>query len=360
MDELPATAAIVIVGGGFAGAATAWWLARAGVTDVVVIEREPICGAHASGKNAAMCRQVADDDDTTVLTVQGAAFLREPPAGFSDVPLLARSGGILCSDTIEDGEVLAARARAHGVAHGAVSATEAARRWPGIAGMGGRGGLFFPDDGVIDVGAVLAGYLDGARRAGARVVTRCELRAIDDRDGVRTIATSRGAIRATTIVCAAGAWAGAVGAHAGVEVAFAPVKRHLFVAAHAAVRAQPYVWHLGAEPFYVRPEGTGVLLSHCDGRVVAPADVPPDPDAADRLAERIRAAAPDLVGAQVKCAWACLRTFTPEHRMRIGWDAARPWLYWVAGLMGHGATASPAVGARAAADLARGPNSAVT
>ncbi|MCE9580536.1 MAG: FAD-dependent oxidoreductase [Deltaproteobacteria bacterium] len=133
MDELPAAAAIVIVGGGFAGAATAWWLARAGITDVVVLEREPICGAHASGKNAAICRQIADDDDTTVLTVRGAAFLREPPPGFSDVPLMSRTGGFLVTDTAAASDVLLARARAprsardHVWLHGG-AAVAAARR----------------------------------------------------------------------------------------------------------------------------------------------------------------------------------------------------------------------------------------
>jgi D-arginine dehydrogenase len=92
VDELPRAASLVIVGGGFAGAATAWWLAQRGERDVVVIEREAICGAHASGKNAALCRAIADDDDTTALTARGAAFLRSPPAGFATVPLLARTG----------------------------------------------------------------------------------------------------------------------------------------------------------------------------------------------------------------------------------------------------------------------------
>jgi glycine/D-amino acid oxidase-like deaminating enzyme len=34
--------------------------------------------------------------------------------------------------------------------------------------------------------------------------------------------------------------------------------------------------------------------------------------------------------------------------MRIGRDGDRPWLVWAAGLGGHGATAAPAVGERAA------------
>jgi glycine/D-amino acid oxidase-like deaminating enzyme len=42
--------------------------------------------------------------------------------------------------------------------------------------------------------------------------------------------------------------------------------------------------------------------------------------------------------------WACQRAFTPDRTMRLGRDPQRPWLVWAAGLGGHGATASPAVG----------------
>ena len=353
MDELPRAASLVIVGGGFAGAATAYHLARAGAGDgVVVIEREAICGAHASGKNAALLRQIADDDDTTALTVRGAAFLREPPAGFAPHAVVDRTGSILCADDAAALDVLAARARLHDVACERVAAADIAARWPQLATMRSAGGLLVRDDGVIDVGAALAGYLAGARAGGVRVVTRCELHAIHaDREGVR-LDTAQGAIHAGAIAIAAGAWAGVVGAMAGRDEPFTAIKRHLFVTQPpAGAPGVPFVWHLGRDAFYVRREGAGLLLSGCDSRAVPPADVVADDDAADVLAERIRRAAPGLVGLEVKRAWACLRTFAPDHRMKIGWDAQRPWLYWIAALAGHGATASSAVGERAARDL---------
>ena len=55
-----------------------------------------------------------------------------------------------------------------------------------------------------------------------------------------------------------------------------------------------------------------------------------------------------LAGAQITRRWACQRTFTDDRKMRLGRDATRPWLVWAAGLGGHGATASPAVGERVA------------
>jgi len=351
VDELPRAASLVIVGGGFAGASTAFWLARAGVKGVVVIEREAICGAHASGRNAALCRAIADDDETTALTARGAQFLASPPDGFAR--LLDRSGGILLADDDAGIAALVARAQRHAIAHERISIDQIVAHWPQLAGVRAAGGVSCPGDGVIDIGALLTGYLDGARRGGVRIVTSCELRAITPRGGGVAIETNRGSIEAKAVACAAGAWAGTVGAIAGSDARFTPIKRHLFVTQPPSTPAgAPWVWSLGREPFYARREGSGLLLSGCDAREHAPADVTPDDDARDMLAERIRRAAPGLGGLEVKRAWACLRTFAPDRRMHIAWDPMHPWLFWVAALGGHGATASAAVGERAAAALA--------
>ena len=77
--SLPPRAEVAIIGAGFAGTATAWALARRGVTGVVVLEREVTLGRYASGRSAGLGRQLAEDDATTALTVRGAAMLRELP-----------------------------------------------------------------------------------------------------------------------------------------------------------------------------------------------------------------------------------------------------------------------------------------
>jgi glycine/D-amino acid oxidase-like deaminating enzyme len=48
----------VIIGAGFAGAATAYHLTRRGVRDILVVEQEQVPGVHSSGRNASMVRQV--------------------------------------------------------------------------------------------------------------------------------------------------------------------------------------------------------------------------------------------------------------------------------------------------------------
>lgn len=354
MPELPERADVVIVGGGFAGAATAYALGRAGVSDVLVVEREDTCGHHASGRNAAMCRQLTENDRFTELAMRGAAFLRNPPAGFCDVPLVSDSGSVLLCDSDEDIRALMTAAAAIDLPHRRVSIDEVVERCPTLRGVPGAGGVFFPTDGVIDVHALLQGFIAGARRGGARIEVGCEVTGIRDRGDSAEVVTRRGTVHTTCLVIAAGAWVEQLGVAAGSKRArYHPIQRHLYITESIAEldRNAPIVWHVGAEEFYVRPEGSSLLISACDATEVAPCDAQPAPGNLDYLAEKLSAVAPELTCVGIGRVWACLRTFSPAGSPVIGWDDDIGWLFWVAGLGGHGATCSAAVGEAAAAAI---------
>lgn len=346
-------AGVVIIGAGFAGLATAYFLGRAGVRDVVVLEREVLPGMHASGRNAALGRQLAEDDEATTLTIRGAAFLRYPPAGFAAGALLEPTGSMLVATEATTLAALIARARRHELACETLSPADLWRGWPLLEGMPALGAASFPTDGVIDIHALLEGYLRGARTTGARIWCGCEVSGLEpDGDGV-SLATARGRLRARCAVIAAGAWAGALGARSGVDdPGLQPFRRHLFVTARQPeiTSRAPFVWHED-DPFYVRPESGGLLISGCDTEPHPPTPPVADPVAAESLAHRLATLAPRLADLPIIRSWACLRTFTASGRPLIGWDTSQPRLFWVAGLGGHGATASAAVGELAAARL---------
>jgi D-arginine dehydrogenase len=362
-DRSAARARVVIIGGGLAGMATAYALTCAGLSDVLVLEREVTCGYHASGRNAALGRQLTEDDAVTALAVRGAAFLRNPPAGFSETRLWAQTGSVLLVDRAEELERLCARATRWELAHEVIGARALAAEWPVLEGVPMAGGVRFPTDGVIDVHALLQGFQRGARGRGARVEVGCEVLGVRGADarprpsaGTCTVSTTRGEIACDCVVIAAGAWAEELGRKAGGRpMRYAPIKRHLFITEAVPAleeerrRGAPFVWHLGEHEFYVRPERTGYLLSGCDEAEVAPCDAVPTPGAREALAEKLGPLAPRLAEIGIARGWACLRTFAPDRRPVIGWDADAPGLFWVAGLGGHGATGSAAVGQRAAA-----------
>src|SRR5215471_4952303 len=84
----------LVVGAGFAGAATAYHLTRRGSADVLILEQETIPGFHSSGRNAAMIRQCVSDPALAQLARDGAAFLRDFPPDWP-VPVQFKQNGSL-------------------------------------------------------------------------------------------------------------------------------------------------------------------------------------------------------------------------------------------------------------------------
>jgi len=343
------TADVVIVGGGFAGASTAFHLVSRGVRRVVVLEREAVPGMHASGRNAALAFQVLSEPAEARLAVEGARFIAEPPPGFCDEPLLRRCGSLLVAEAAgvpglrraaQDSEQL-------GLPCELIAADDAVRRVAALRGAPLAAAFWNPHDGVVDIHGLLQGYLNAARRGGARVEYRQQVTAIRVERGRVTAVETAGTRFATgCVVDAGGGWAGEIGALAGVgHRTLGPRRRHLFqTAVDMPIDPDwPFVWHNDVDAYF-RPEGGGLLMSPCDATPHPPCEPVTDSAAARLLAEKVARAFPALANARITTGWACLRTFARDERFVIGRDPDVDGLVWVAGLGGHGMTTSPAVG----------------
>lgn len=341
MIDLPRSADVVIVGGGFAGMSTAWALRARGITDVVVLEREADLGRYASGRSAGLGRQLAETDALTALTVRGAAVLREKFAH-----AWTPTGGVLSFDNDDHAKAYVERAARFGIEVRPMSSEMVLGYWPALQAVEIASALHIPSDGVIDVGALLASYAAGIEVMRSTHVTR-----VSPLSGGARLHTSRGDIVGRVIVDAAGAWAGEIFG----EAALASFKRHVYLLDATPAAAAPYVWHLGACELYVRAAGDQVLVSPCDTSQTPPGDQQADLEGEIKL-RRALAGSP-LESTAIKRAWACQRTFptaaadpgvpvagAPAGAMLLGRDTQCTWLVWAAGLGGHGATASAAVG----------------
>ena len=161
---------------------------------------------------------------------------------------------------------------------------------PGFRGLDCVGGVRFHEDGVIDIHALLHSFVRGAREAGVHFALGTEARSFNSLGREVEVQTGSGSIQARCVVDAAGAWAGQVGEMAGSsEVALQPVRRHLFLteAMDEVAPDSPFVWYLGQQEFYFRPEGRGLLLSGCDATPMEPCDPPARSDAGELLASKL-------------------------------------------------------------------------
>ncbi len=347
---------VVIVGAGFAGASTAFHLSREISEGIVVLEKEAVPGRHASGRNAGMMRQLAEDEAITRSTASSARVMHEPPSDLPCRPMDSR-GSLLLASSSSSTSALVEIAAQEGVSTERLTAQEALERVPLLEGSPFQEALWTQTDGVIDIHDLLLSYLRAARERSVQVATARGVMGVEVRAGrVRAVRTPEGRLECDVLVNAAGAWAAEVGRLAGSEAPLVPHRRHLFLATRTLTvdPAWPFVWHLD-RGWYFRPESGGLLLSACDQEPYPPGEPEVAPGAHELLAEKVEQDLPGLDEASLQKSWACLRTLSPDGRFVIGWDEKVEGLFWVAGLGGHGVSASWAVGQLASRLILEGP-----
>jgi D-arginine dehydrogenase len=347
---------VVIVGAGIAGASLAHFLAERGLTDILLIEREMQPGYHATGRSAAVLAELDPNSVVQQLKIGSADFLRHPPAGFCQNPLLERSGILLLfRDPLWAAlQQVAPLLEGAGVRLEFLSPAEAVARIPVLAPERFDGGVWLPEDGHIDVHELLSSYLHHARRRGVEQRFGVEVLGVRAECGRCTgIATAEGIIEARWVVDAAGAWAAGVAALAGATpIALVPHRRTIvtFAAPEGLdVGGWPLVGS-EADHLYFAPESGGLLLSPMDEEPMEPCDARPDDHVVAEALDRLGRVAPRLVPRSLRRRWAGLRTFAPDRVPVVGEDPSLRGFFWLAGQGGAGIETSPLIG-QIAADL---------
>lgn len=338
----------VIVGGGIAGASLAWFLAEAGAGDALLLERERAPGRHATGRSAAAWIDYDPDPELARFKRESLEFLRAPPAGFA--PLLDACGSLLL-----DAPGDAAGLRAGGAEVETWDLARARERVPVLGPAACDTALWLPRSGRIDVGALLDGYLGGARRGGVDLATGVEVTGVRAERGRCTgVETRDGVVGCSVVVDAAGAWAGALARAAGAApIEVAALRRTMAVFEASGAGGWPVVAHAG-RGIYFAPARDGVAASPMDEDPVEPCDAAPDSGRVEATARALACVAPALGGRRPLRSWAGLRAFAPDRRPVVGFDPRLRGFFWLAGQGGVGIATSPALGRLAAGAIARG------
>lgn len=332
---------VLIVGAGFAGAATAFHLSQHFSGSILIIDKEECPGFHASGRNASLVLQSTADGEIrrAVAASRQTYFERREKIGFETKGSLLLGEKRQLEETREP-DLIASEYR---------EPEKICRQIPLLKNHEFEAALWTPSDGVMDIALLLQFYLQGARSRGTELWLKCQLLGVEG-EGPYRLETSRETIEAKHLVNAAGAWAPEVAKMAGAfPVPLTPLKRHLFVLDEvpSLTPAQPFVWSL-AQNFYCRPESGGLLMSICDEERTASLEPTVSPDISQALAELVWLQLPALREATQREVWSCFRTKAPDGSFVIGWDPSAENFFWVAGLGGHGMGSSWEVGRLAA------------
>ena len=334
----------LIVGGGIAGLATAWSLARAGCAEVHLLERESKLGFWSSGRNAGILRSAIHAPATRKLALQSAARLRDLPEDlrahapgpvFDPIGLALSEGHAGCplplwlDDHQSAGEV---------------------EHIPGDSPRFGRSG--FDPEGARH-GWFPTALEGAARAAGVHIHTGAHAASFlfDAAGQVQGVQTQSGATwRADRVVLAPGAWVQPFARALGLEFPARTTRRHLFFAVPGADwdPSAPIVWDDSAGFYFLGTRNRELLISLCDGDDAEPDHLIADPLIARLAQRRARTSLERWSPLAWQRSLVGIRTVSEDDVPVVDRHPGQERLFWVAALGGHGITLSLGLGPFAA------------
>ncbi|MFQ6004228.1 MAG: NAD(P)/FAD-dependent oxidoreductase [Woeseia sp.] len=206
-EAMPASANVVIIGGGIVGVSTAWFLARDGI-DVVLCEKGHVAGEQSSRNWGWIRKQGRDSRELPMMIESQRIWRRLEEQTGEDVGYVEGGCYYLAASQkeVENYESWIPTAREFGLDTRVLCGRELPRHianpsqaWPGA--------LYTASDGRAEPHKATAAIARAASRLGATILTGCAVRGIETEAGrVSSAVTEHGAIRTSTVLCAGGAW----------------------------------------------------------------------------------------------------------------------------------------------------------
>ena len=219
---LPTQARVVIIGGGISGCSMAYHLAKAGWTDIVLLERKQLtCGTtwHAAG----LIGQLRGSQNMTRLAKYSADLYVRLESETGIATGMRQTGSISVALTEARKEELyrsAALARAFNVDVAEISPAEVKAMYPHLNVGDVVGAVHLPLDGQCDPGNIALALAKGARMRGAQVFEGVKVtRVLDDGKRVTGVQVETGEVIACEhVVNCGGMWARDLAAQSGVTL----------------------------------------------------------------------------------------------------------------------------------------------
>lgn len=219
--SLPERASIVIIGGGIIGVSTLYHLAKAGVKDCVLLERDRFASGttwHAAG----ITTRLRDSRGQSRLVQHSSDLFRSLEAETGQATGYHENGAVYVATNEIRLELLqrqASAAKHMGVRVDTLAPGEVRERWPLLHVDDVLGGVFIHGNGQVNPLDATMALLKGARRHGA---TACERTPVEDvlvREGrVVGVRTALGDVACDRVLLACGLWTHAIAKRLGIAL----------------------------------------------------------------------------------------------------------------------------------------------
>lgn len=236
-------------------------------------------------------------------------------------------------------------ARQHGLEVESLTATEVTRRFPGFQVDPAWVGVFERLAGYLLVEQCVLAFLEQAQRAGAELLTGCEVRGWQSDAGTLVVDTDRGSFRTERLIITAGPWASQL--LGDLNLSLQVRRKHLYwfepssADYHERQGSPTFLYETDDGVFYGFPQrdAAGVKAAeHSGGAVVTDPRLDPrefDPLDQQRVRSFLERHLPQA-GGRVTRRGVCFYTMSPDENFIVDRHPQDPRVVFAAGLSGHG------------------------
>ena len=345
--NVPERVEIAIVGGGVMGLAIAYYLARQGLSDVVVLERGYLAEG-ASGRNGGGVRQQWATEINIRLMQESVELCRRFAVDIG-VNVWFRQGGYLflarSAKEVARLEKNIGIQNKCGVDTRMLEPSAAQDIVPELDLTGIVGAAYNPTDGILFPWPFLWGYARQAAAHGVRIFTQTPVTALTPQPGGGyVVSTSRGDVRARRVVNATGAWSPKLAQLVGVEIPTYPIRHEICSSEPLKPFLKPMVSELASGLYCsqsMRGEIVGGVTIPGHGSTYAMGSTL---EFLSTYARRLVKLMPILGDIKILRQWAGPYDQSPDGNPIVGAVPGHPDLFLACGFVGHGFMMAPIVG----------------
>jgi sarcosine oxidase subunit beta len=263
--NLPTTADIIIIGGGVMGASAAYHLAKCGMNNILLLEKEEFFGTGATGRCAGGVRYQFSTEINVRLSLESLPMLERFPDEIGQDIDYRQCGYLLIATNEKDANTFKRNVELQnslGVQTQFLNRDEVRARLPLMNFDDAIAGTFHQKDGLVDPNSVVTGYIRAAQKLGVKTLSQVEVTGIRVAgDQVQAVETTQGVIQTRHVLNAAGPWSGLIGRMAGVHIPVIPIRRQMFTTDPLKEIPPDFPFVIDfAQSLYFHREGEGLLI----------------------------------------------------------------------------------------------------